>query len=84
MGVFSEFWRLIRIAALGWWNDRAVSLGASISFFTVFSLAPMLLAAKVWTYWIGFSLALLAVLVVLAVVVGYLVKVVRPQYPGKR
>ena len=33
------------MAALGWWNDRAMSLGASISFFTVFSLAPMLLAA---------------------------------------
>ncbi len=40
-----EFPRLIRIAAIGWWNDRAMSLGASISFFTVFSLAPMLLAA---------------------------------------
>jgi membrane protein len=44
MGVF-EFQRLVRIAALGWWNDRAMSLGASISFFTVFSMAPMLLAA---------------------------------------
>ena len=43
--MFFEFQRLIRIAALGWWNDRAMSLGASISFFTVFSLAPMLLAA---------------------------------------
>ena len=29
----------------GWWNDRAMSLGASIAFFTVFSLAPMLLVA---------------------------------------
>ena len=45
MGMFAEFLRLVRIAALGWWNDRAMSLGASISFFTVFSLAPMLLAA---------------------------------------
>ena len=45
MGTWFEFQRLIRIAALGWWNDRAMSLGASISFFTVFSLAPMLLAA---------------------------------------
>jgi membrane protein len=43
--VLFEFGRLIRIAAAGWWNDRAMSLGASISFFTVFSLAPMLLAA---------------------------------------
>lgn len=45
MDVLSGFARLARIAAVGWWNDRAMSLGASISFFTVFSLAPMLLAA---------------------------------------
>jgi membrane protein len=37
--------QLVKMAAVGWWNDRAMSLGASISFFTVFSLAPMLLAA---------------------------------------
>jgi membrane protein len=43
--MLSEFLRLLRMAAVGWWNDRAMSLGASISFFTVFSLAPMLLAA---------------------------------------
>ncbi len=43
--MFTSFHRLAWIAALGWWNDRAMSLGASISFFTVFSLAPMLLAA---------------------------------------
>lgn len=43
--MLSGFLRLARIAAVGWWNDRAMSMGASISFFTVFSLAPMLLAA---------------------------------------
>ncbi|KLK94494.1 membrane protein [Microvirga vignae] len=43
--MFSETGRLLRAAAEGWWNDRAMSLGASIAFFTVFSLAPMLLAA---------------------------------------
>jgi membrane protein len=33
------------MAALrGWWADRALSLGAAIAFYTVFSLAPMLLA----------------------------------------
>lgn len=37
--------RLLRTAALGWWNDRAMSLGAAISYFTLFSLAPMLLVA---------------------------------------
>ncbi|MBA1154774.1 YihY/virulence factor BrkB family protein [Microvirga mediterraneensis] len=43
--MFSETWRLLKVAFAGWWNDRAMSLGASIAFFTVFSLAPMLLAA---------------------------------------
>jgi membrane protein len=37
--------RLLKTALVGWWNDRAMSLGASIAFFTVFSLAPMLLVA---------------------------------------
>ncbi len=41
----AETWRLLKDAFTGWWNDRAMSLGASIAFFTVFSLAPMLLAA---------------------------------------
>jgi len=41
----SETGRLLKVALAGWWNDRAMSLGASIAFFTVFSLAPMLLAA---------------------------------------
>jgi len=43
--MLSDSWRLLRTAAEGWWNDRAMSLGAAIAFFTVFSLAPMLLAA---------------------------------------
>lgn len=43
--MMSETGRLLRAAFEGWWNDRAMSLGASIAFFTVFSLAPMLLAA---------------------------------------
>ncbi len=36
---------VLKTALVGWWNDRAISLGASIAFFTVFSLAPMLLVA---------------------------------------
>lgn len=40
-----ETGRLLKAAAIGWWNDRAMSLGAAIAFFTIFSLAPMLLAA---------------------------------------
>ncbi|MGO4387928.1 YihY/virulence factor BrkB family protein [Microvirga sp. 2YAF29] len=43
--MLSDIWRLLKAAFAGWWNDRAMSLGASIAFFTVFSLAPMLLAA---------------------------------------
>ncbi|MCB5175713.1 YihY/virulence factor BrkB family protein [Microvirga lenta] len=43
--MFSETLRLFKVAFEGWWNDRAMSLGAAIAFFTVFSLAPMLLAA---------------------------------------
>jgi membrane protein len=43
--MLSETWQLLKVAFAGWWNDRAMSLGASIAFFTVFSLAPMLLAA---------------------------------------
>jgi membrane protein len=42
--VLAEASQLLRAAARGWWNDRAMSLGAAIAFFTVFSLAPMLLA----------------------------------------
>jgi membrane protein len=43
--MLAEAWRLLRAAFNGWWADRTMSLGASIAFFTVFSLAPMLLAA---------------------------------------
>lgn len=43
--MLSETGRLLKVAFAGWWNDRAMSLGAAIAFFTVFSLAPMLLAA---------------------------------------
>ncbi|HEX9258048.1 MAG TPA: hypothetical protein VF855_00825 [Acidimicrobiales bacterium] len=40
----------------------------------------MLLAAQVWHYWIGFVLAISAVAVTLALVVGYVAKVKAPQY----
>jgi hypothetical protein len=38
----------------------------------------------VWHYWIGVALFAGAVLTVLAVVVGYLVKVQSPQYPKRQ
>lgn len=42
--MFATIGGLLRTAAAGWWNDRCLSLGAAIAFYTVFSLAPMLLA----------------------------------------
>jgi hypothetical protein len=41
----------------------------------------MVLASQVWHFWIGVVLVFGAVLTVLALVVGYLVRVVKPQYP---
>ena len=40
-------------------------------------------AAPEWHFWIAVVLTPGAVLTVLAVVVGYFVKVVRPQYPPR-
>ena len=36
-------WQLLRDAAFAWNDDRASSLGAALSFYTLFSLAPLLL-----------------------------------------
>ncbi len=38
-------------------------------------------AAKPWTYWISYVLAGSAVLLILAVAVGYLIKVTAARYP---
>ncbi len=35
----------------------------------------------IWHYWIGVSLAIPAVLLVVGILVGYLYKVVLPRYP---
>ena len=43
----------------------------------------MLLATKVWTYWISFFLLVPAVLMVLFIAVGYLVKVQSKKYPRR-
>jgi hypothetical protein len=43
----------------------------------------MLLAAKVWHYWIGVVLFGSAVLTVFGLVVGYLAKVQGPQSPRR-
>lgn len=41
-------------------------------------------AAEIWHWWIGLILAIAGVLAVLQVVVGYVRKVVAPQYPKRR
>lgn len=43
----------------------------------------MLLAAKVWTFWIAVPLVFGAVLFGVSLIVGYLNKVVRPKYPPR-
>jgi hypothetical protein len=43
----------------------------------------MLLAAKVWHYWIGVTLFGGAVLTVVGLVLGYLKNVTSPQYPKR-
>lgn len=39
--------------------------------------------AVVWHYWIGFFLAIGAVVGVIAVIIGYLAKVENPRYPRR-
>jgi hypothetical protein len=41
----------------------------------------MVLAAQVWHFWIGVVLVFASILTVVALVIGYLVKVERPQFP---
>jgi membrane protein len=38
-------WSVLKAALSGWLNDRCLSMGAAISYFAVFSLAPMLILA---------------------------------------
>jgi membrane protein len=39
----AEWWGLVKAAASGWVHDYAPSMGAALSYYTVFSLAPVLL-----------------------------------------
>jgi membrane protein len=34
---------ILKSAGIGWWDDRALSMGAAIAFYAIFSLAPVLL-----------------------------------------
>ena len=38
-----EIWRLFKQAVTGWSNDYAPSMGAALSYYTLFSIAPLLL-----------------------------------------
>jgi hypothetical protein len=46
-------------------------------------MPPMLLASQVWHYWLGWAMAIGAVLTLIALIIGYLVKVQGPQYPKR-
>ena len=47
------------------------------------TMPGMLLAAEVWHYWLGWAIAIGAVLSLVAVIIGYVVKVQAPQYPKR-
>jgi membrane protein len=40
-----EAWMLLRNTAIEWWNDNTFRLAASLAFYTIFSVAPVLLIA---------------------------------------
>jgi VIT1/CCC1 family predicted Fe2+/Mn2+ transporter len=44
----------------------------------------MVLAAKVWHYWVSFALVGIVVLAILGTLVGYLVKVSSARYPKQQ
>jgi membrane protein len=39
---FTLLWKLVRSSAIKWWHDDALRLGAALSYYTIFSLAPLL------------------------------------------
>ena len=46
-------------------------------------MSAVIIAARVWHAWIAFPLFFGAVALVLALVVGYVTKVVAPRYPRR-
>lgn len=47
MAMAKQAWQLVRQAGAGFWRDNALQLSASLAFYAVFSLGPMLLVALV-------------------------------------
>ncbi|MCC2545543.1 YihY/virulence factor BrkB family protein [Hymenobacter sp. BT175] len=45
MQVAEQAWQLVRQTSAGFWRDNVLQLSASLAFYTVFSLGPMLLVA---------------------------------------
>jgi membrane protein len=43
MFVMSSYWTVLKKTALEWWEDKAQQLGAALSFYTMLSLAPLVL-----------------------------------------
>jgi membrane protein len=43
MSALRELWPLVKAAVNGWMDDRAASMGAALAYYTVFSLAPLLI-----------------------------------------
>ena len=43
MGTLTEYWRLLKKAFWAWNDDYAASMGAALAYYTVFSLAPLLI-----------------------------------------
>jgi membrane protein len=41
----ADLWDVTKQASVSWWNDNVSRLGASLSYYTLFSLAPMLVIA---------------------------------------
>lgn len=43
--MWRELWRLLKASARAWWKDDTFRLASSLAFYTIFSLAPVLLIA---------------------------------------
>src|SRR3954468_20306865 len=41
----AELWRVLKRAFGGWWNDNVPRMGAALAYYTLFSLAPILIVA---------------------------------------
>src|SRR4030095_559453 len=38
-----ELWYILKCALEGWWNDNVPRLGASLAYYTLFAMAPILI-----------------------------------------